>query len=124
MLDSQEFLIDLDGDVPFEEIYELVASCYVACLMDLRQGFFPPVSDVESYRVMIDRLRSSYPVEWQKSKEKILLIDWFTSFLNLVDRVNSLPAGVGSTGECVEILSLCLGREYPGLFRSCAVPGK
>ena len=116
MLESHEILIDLEGDIPFEEIYELVASCYVSCLMDLRQGFFPPVSDVESYRVLIDRLRTTYPEEWRKRKEKIVLCHWFVCFLDMVDQVGLLPVGVGSPGECVEILDLLLGREYPRLF--------
>lgn len=124
MMDEPGFLIDLEGDVPFEALYELVAGCYVSCLMDLRQGFFPNGDDVSSYRTLLSRLSATYPEDWRKTKNKILLVDWFRGFLDMVERVDLLPAGLGSTLECVDLLDLLLGREYPGLFGSGVRPEK
>lgn len=112
----KQVVVELDEDDSFETVFDTLATLFICCLYDFKRGFIPPVEDLESYRELLDFLRSKYPDKPVKQYQKIALLDWFGSYLDIMMMALDLPDEVTDFQECIDVFGKIMVREYPGLI--------
>ena len=122
MLIRNEVVVELGEDDSFETVFDTLATLFICCLYDFKRGFIPSGADLGSYRELLKVLRSKYPDKPIKQYQKIVLVDWFKNYLDIMEMALELPDEVKDFRECVDVFAEVMAREYPGLSNGCVSP--
>ena len=119
----KQVVVELGEDDSFETVFDTLATLFICCLYDFKGGYIPPVEDLDGYRELLKVLRSKYPDKLEKQYMKIVLIDWFKNYLDIMMMALELPDEINDFEECVHVFGNIMAREYPGISNGGVMSG-